>query len=304
MTAGVPLLEQIAVYAERHSISLPVVSPVATDLIAAVQREDARPADVEAFVQTDQTLVAEVLRAANSAFYGGLVPVTTVQGAIFRLGLLQVARLVLMATERNRYTAKDPTLRAVMTRLWAHATASAQAADWLARRLGHRAVEQEAFVGGLVHDIGKLYMVRVIDDMVSKSATGLETPESFLLELMDVAHADQGYRLVCEWNLPEVYRGIVRDHHADEPEANNVPLLLVRLANRACHKLGIGLKADPSLVLSVLPEAAMLLTGEVLLAELEVLLEDSASELAARVPGPAAGSRGRDWPGSAVAASA
>lgn len=303
MTAGVPLLEQIANYAERHNISLPVVSPTATSLIAAVQREDARPSDVEAFVQTDQTLVAEVLRAANSAFYGGLVPVTTVQGAIFRLGLVQVARLVLLATERNRYTAKDPALRGVMTRLWAHATACAQAADWLARRLGHRAVEQEAFVGGLVHDIGKLYMVRVLDEMVSKSAAGLETPESFLLELMDVAHADQGHRLVCGWNLPDIYQVIVRDHHVEEPEATNVPLLLVRLANRACHKLGIGLKSDPSLVLSVLPEAAMLLTGEVLLAELEVLLEDAASDLAAKAPGVSAPGQAKAWPG-AVAASA
>ena len=72
---------------------------------------------------------------------------------------------------------------------------------------------------------------------------------------------------------------IVRDHHVEEPDPTNIPLLLVRLANRACHKLGIGLTSDPGIVLSVLPEAAMLLSGEVLLAELEILLEDTAADL-------------------------
>jgi putative nucleotidyltransferase with HDIG domain len=279
MTGGTSLLEQIGTFAEIHKVTLPVVSPVATNLMAAVQRDDVTPSDVEALVQSDQVLAAEVLRASNSAFYGGLSPVTTVKGAIFRLGLVEVARLVLMASERNRYTAREPVLRSIMSKLWLHATVTALAAEWLARRLGHRGVEQEAFVGGLVHDIGKLYLVRVLDEMVAKSTEPIATPEPFLRELLRVAHADQGYRLVHGWGLPEVYSVIVRDHHVEEPDSTNIPLLLVRLANRACHKLGIGLTSDPGIVLSVLPEAAMLLSGEVLLAELEVLLEDTAIDL-------------------------
>lgn len=279
MTGGTSLLEQIGTFAEIHKVTLPVVSPVATNLMAAVQRDDVSPSDVEALVQSDQVLAAEVLRASNSAFYGGLSPVTTVKGAIFRLGLVEVARLVLMASERNRYTAREPVLRSIMSKLWLHATATALAAEWLARRLGHRGVEQEAFVGGLVHDIGKLYLVRVLDEMVAKSPEPVATPEPFLLELLRVAHADQGHRLVHGWGLPEIYSVIVRDHHVGEPDPTNIPLLLVRLANRACHKLGIGLTSDPGIVLSVLPEAAMLLSGEVLLAELEVLLEDTAADL-------------------------
>jgi len=271
------LLEQIGEFAEEHRVTLPVVSPVAIELMAAVQREDARPSDVEAVVQSDQVLIAEVLRSANSAFYGGLSPVTSVQAAIFRLGLVQVARLVFMATERNRYTAHQPALGAVMHRLWAHSSACALGAEWLSKKLGHRGIEQEAFVGGLLHDIGKLYLVRVLDEMAATSPEPFETPKAFLLELLDVAHASQGFRLVSEWNLPAVYSTIVRDHHADEPDPTNIPLQLVRLANRACHKVGVGLKHEPELVLTVQSEAAMLLTSDVLLAELEILLEDAAA---------------------------
>ena len=280
MAGASSLLEQVAAFADKHGVTLPVVSPVAVDLMAAVQREDARASDVEAVVQSDQALLAEVLRAANSAFYGGLSPVTSVQAAIFRLGLIQVARLVLLATERNRYAAHQRLLRTVMHRLWAHSMACSLGAEWLAKKLGHRGIEQEVFVGGLLHDVGKLYLVRVLDEMAAKAPEPFETPEPFLRELLDVAHADQGFRLVSNWNLPDVYGTIVRDHHVEEPDATNVPLLIIRLANRACHKVGIGLKHEPGLVLAVQPESAMLLTGEVLLAELEILLEDAAADYA------------------------
>jgi putative nucleotidyltransferase with HDIG domain len=284
MPPGTSLLDQLRDFAASEGLTLPVVSPVATGLMSAVRNETVTAADVERVVQSDQALAAEVLRAANSAFYAGLSPVVTVQGAVFRLGLVQVARLVLMASEQNRYTARQPVLRNIMGGLWAHAVATAQAAEWLARRLGHRDSEQEAFVGGLLHDIGKLFLVRVLDEMVSRSSEPFDTPEAFLLELLDVAHTDQGHRLVCEWNLPEIYGTIVRDHHVPDPDQTNIALLIVRLANRACDKAGIGAKHDPSIVLAVLPEAAMLMTGEVLLAELEVLLEDLGAELSAQRP--------------------
>jgi HD-like signal output (HDOD) protein len=283
MTADTPLLEQIRGFADQRGITLPVVSPVATELLSAVKREDISGSEVERMVQSDQALAAEVLRAANSAFYGGLSTVTTVSGAVFRLGLIQVARLVLLATEGNRYRVRQPALRPVMTQLWEHATACAQAAEWLAHRLGHRGLEEEAFVGGLPHDIGKLYLVRVLDEMVAESENKLEATGPFLIELLGVAHADQGYHLVKGWNIPTVYSTIVRDHHAEEPDATDITMLLVRLANRSCHKLGIGPKSEPSLILSVLPEAAMLLTGEVLLAELEVVLEDAAADMGRHV---------------------
>jgi putative nucleotidyltransferase with HDIG domain len=279
MTGDIPLLEQVRGFAEQRGITLPVVSPVATELLSAVKREDVSGAEVERMVQSDQALAAEVLRAANSAFYGGLSSVTTVSGAVFRLGLLQVARLVLLATEGNRYRVRQPALRPVMTQLWEHATACAQAAEWLARRLGHRGFEEEAFVGGLLHDIGKLYLVRVLDEMIAQSESRLEASGPFLTELLSVAHADQGYHLVSNWNIPALYSTIVRDHHAEEPDPTDTTMLLVRLANRSCHKVGIGPKSEPALVLSVLPEAAMLLTGDVLLAELEVVLEDAAADL-------------------------
>ncbi len=65
------------------------------------------------------------------------------------------------------------------------------------------------------------------------------------------------------------------DHHTEEIDPENTPLLIVRLANEACHRLGIGIAHDPSIVLSATAEAHQLGATEVVLAELEITLEDS-----------------------------
>lgn len=74
--------------------------------------------------------------------------------------------------------------------------------------------------------------------------------------------------------MPSLYQGIVRDHHWEQVDSSNIPLLIVRLANCACHKTGIGLKKDASVVLAATAEAAALGMSEVALAELEITLED------------------------------
>jgi HD-like signal output (HDOD) protein len=92
---------------------------------------------------------------------------------------------------------------------------------------------------------------------------------------MENLHTDQGYSLMQRWNLPEEYSLVARDHHLPAVDANNLVLILVRLSNQTCHKMGIGLKDDPSLVLHATPEANQLQLSEVDLARLEVRLEDS-----------------------------
>ena len=65
------------------------------------------------------------------------------------------------------------------------------------------------------------------------------------------------------------------DHHQEEFDPNNLLLALVRLADKACCKLGIGLDEEPSLVLAATSEAEILHTSEVDLARMEIMLEDS-----------------------------
>lgn len=268
------LLDQALAFAAARQVTLPVFSDVARKVQNATREETYDIADIERAIESDAALVAEVLRAANSAFFGGLAEVSSIRTAILRLGLPRVANLVFLASEKSRYAARHPDLAALMHDLWHHASACALAAEWIARKARFPQHCETVFIGALVHDIGKLFLLRVLDEMSRETHYAGVVSGELVREMLDDAHADVGYRLLATWHLPAIYQTIVRDHHVAVPDPANVPLLIVRLANQACNKVGIAVRPQPGLVLSAAPEATALGLSEIALAELEIILED------------------------------
>jgi putative nucleotidyltransferase with HDIG domain len=267
------LLERVHEYVLGEGMRLPVFSEVALRLQRLARQEQWEMREVEEVIQSDQALVAEVLRAANSVFFGALSAIRNIRGAVVRLGLPQVARIVFLVSEPSKYNLVDQDLRRVAQDLWRHAAATAMAAQWLAHRLNYAAHEEEAFLGGLIHDIGKLAILVGLDEIGKKETLALGG--ELVREVLATSHVEIGVSLLTHWSVPEEYRRIVRDHHADAFDPTDVPLCLVRLANQATRKCGYHLSPEPTLVLSATPEAHVLGAGEVLLAELEVALEDA-----------------------------
>lgn len=268
------LLQQALDFAAERKITLPVFSDVALKVQKAAREERYDIGEIERAIESDPALVAEVLRAANSAFFGGLSEVASIRTAVLRLGLQRVTNLVFLASEKSRYTARHPYVATLMRDLWHHASACALAAEWISRRVRFPQLGETVFIGGLVHDIGKLFLLRVLDEMSREPAHAEVVSPELVREVLANAHTDVGHRLLQSWHLPEVYQVIVRDHHVDHPDATNMALQIVRLANHACNKVGIGLNPTPDLVLGAVSEAAVLGMTEIAIAELEIILED------------------------------
>jgi HD-like signal output (HDOD) protein len=275
------LLQQAMDFAEERQITLPVFSDVALKVQKAARDDHYDVSDIERAIESDPALVAEVLKVANSAFFGGLAEVSSIRVALLRLGLQRVANLVFLATEKSRYVASQPAISPLMRMLWHHSSACAMASEWIARKVRYPQLGETVFIGALVHDIGKLFLLRVLDEMARTAPKDDGVSPELVREILDDAHTDVGHRLLVSWHLPEVYQTIVRDHHVAVPDPSNVPLQIVRLANQACNKVGIGLRIDPSIVLGATSEAAVLGMSEVALAELEIILEDLQLQAAA-----------------------
>jgi len=252
---------------------------VATRVQTLAARDDTSAEQIERVLLHDPALASQILRVANSAFYAGLSQVETIRAAILRLGLEQIVELAVLCTQRAQYRSADPVVHDIMERLWQHAMACAFGAKWLAERAGYRDRASEAFMGGLLHDIGKLLIVNVIEDLRRRGEWPGEVPTSLLMDLLSTLHAEQGGRLIERWNLSPTYVQIARDHHREHVEDADVPMLVVRIANRVCSKLGFNLRKDPDVVPAALPEVALLGIGEVMLAELEITLEDGMKKL-------------------------
>lgn len=275
MSESRPLLDLIEEAMTTGQISLPARNQTAQQLQAILGAQDYDIREILDLVESDQALTAEVLRAANSPFYGGLSEITTVRNAVVRIGGPEVVRLSLAAVEKDSYRVSNSQFSALMAPLWDHAMGTAMAARWLAHRLGFRDLESESFIGGLLHDVGKLILIRVIDDLETRGHLSEAVPTAVLNEVLDTAHCRYGALLMEHWGLPEVYTTVVRDHHAPAIDEHNPLLLMVRLANLACCNLGIGVHGDASINLSATEEAHALDAREILLAELSIMLEDS-----------------------------
>lgn len=258
-----------------NRVRLPVFNTTPARVQQEIGREDPDLRLIERLIVCDQALTAEVLRFSNSSFYKGLSQVSTVRTAIVRLGINEVANIVMMVAHENQFRSKDPFLNGVMRKLWCHALGTAMAAHWLTRHCGLHGVAHEAFFAGLLHDVGKLFILTVIDDIQHSGELSVKPPVSLLMEAMDDLHTTHGHALMHHWNLPEKYSCLVRDHHAEPMEAENYLMVTVRLANLTCHKMGIGLRQNPTLMLAATAEASELHLSEIDIARLEIMLEDS-----------------------------
>jgi HD-like signal output (HDOD) protein len=268
------LLDRINGVIESGKVNLPICNPAIFPLHKALADDSTDVGEIEKLIMTDQTLAAEILRAANSPFYCGLSSVRTIRNAIVRLGLQQVQRLMIMALEHAKYRAQSEDLDVLLKNLWIHASTSALAAQWLAQRIRMPDIEDVCFLGGLLHDFGKLIILRAVDEIKKSENREFAVSPELLNEILTTTHCQIGYKLLQTWNLPDDYCCAARDHHLSEFSADNTVLAIVRLANESSRKLGLGLDPNPDLVLSATPEAGLLKISELTLAELEVMLED------------------------------
>lgn len=255
--------------------SVPVFHAVALKLQQVLSRPNFRVEEVNRLISADPGLVSQVLRVANSSYYAGLSKVGTMHEAIVRLGSREVASIAMLATQQDQYRSEDPRFNAMMQILWKHAFCCAVGSKWLAQRTGYDMMVQEAFLAGLLHDIGNLFLLKVMEQIgkVQKLPGGLN--QSIISEVLSSMHVEQGYQLLQAWHLPESYCAVVAGHEAEQWDQGNPLLAMVRLADQSCKKLGIGMHKDPSLHLFGSAEAQVLGLKEIALAELEIVLEDA-----------------------------
>jgi HD-like signal output (HDOD) protein len=269
------VIDVITRFIEDGNVVLPVFSPAAMKVQQELVKKEPDARLLENIISGDQSLSSQVLQMANSAFYKGLVEVLTVRAAIVRLGMQEVGRISLLAASKNQFRSKDKELNVVVRKLWQHSVGCAMGVKWLARRCKLEELESHAFFAGLFHDVGKLFVLTVIDQM-RKEGRDVPVNNALLQEAMASLHTGQGYNLMKKWNLPEQYCVVARDHHLHTFDNKNYMLIIVRIADMVCNKIGIGLHRDASLIVSSTDEAHQLNLTEIDLAELEILLEDTA----------------------------
>jgi putative nucleotidyltransferase with HDIG domain len=210
-------------------------------------------------VSQDPVFTIRVLRLANVAAFAPAGEVTSIEIAVVRLGTRAVRNVVLAACLASLAQTIDAYGRRGITEIQ-HAVGTGCVARRLADRLGF--VSNDSFVHGLLHDIGKLVLMRMRAEYVRLGGRrpSVDEFEAVVAE----QHAEIGATALQVWGLPEPVRQAVRWHHdpllaSDDPEAAAITCL----ANRLSHRYGFGrtpsedepdLLEDPACGLLSLPE--------------------------------------------------
>lgn len=271
-----PFVEVIKEQLNSETLNLPMFHPIALKLQAVLSVKDFTIEQVVALIIKDQSLTSQILKLANSALFSGLTKVTTITEAVIRLGAREIASIAMLASQQESYNGfTNPELKSCSQVLWKHAIGSAIGTRWLSEKTGYKQLAQEAFIAGLLHDIGSLLILKVLEGIVTATPDGKPMSRELTTEIMSAMHTDSGYALMQKWNLPEIYCTVVRDHHKEQSDTSNVLLSLVRLVDSTCRKIGIGSPPEPNLMLAATFEAQGMGIKEILLAELEIMIEDA-----------------------------
>lgn len=267
-----PIADRIMEAIGKGNVSLPPLPELGTRLRDMIADEGAGAPEVARLVGRDAAVAASLLRAANSAAFGGLRRISELDQAVARLGLKQVCSIVTVLLHKGMFTSSRPGRDGLFRALWEHAVATSLGARMIASKDG--ADPETAFLAGLLHDTGKLLVLRGVDYLESSGQIPPVSP-AVLAELMDVLHPSLGYRVLREWRIPEPACQVALRHHDVDLGAADGLLLRVMAANAVSRKLGAHPNPDPDLRLSEVPAVERLGIADLELATLLVDLEDA-----------------------------
>lgn len=258
------------------TVTLPPLPEIANRLLDLIKREDASIERVSELIANEPALAATVLRVANSATFGGLREVAQLDQAIARLGMRQVGHIVTGVVHRSNFETADPLRCPTLRTLWDHAITVALASRRLAASAGGDS--GEAFLAGLLHDIGKLVVLRSVDAIEALPGAPPVTP-AVMEELIDTLHVELGHHVLQTWKISEPICRVALLHHEPRVPPGETLVLRVQVANAIARKLGAHTHPDPDLNLGELWAVERLNLGELDLAALVVDLEDEIHEV-------------------------
>ncbi|MDO9309139.1 MAG: HDOD domain-containing protein [Deltaproteobacteria bacterium] len=225
---------------------LPTIPVVATKVMQLIESEKATAEELAKVVASDPAVAARVLKISNSSFYGCQRQIQTLSHAIVVLGFSTLKSLVVAASVKQVYKPYGLTEKM----LWEHSFGAGLAARIIAKET-RAANEEEAFLGGLFHDIGKIIMNNMDSQQFQAAMQKCYNDQVSFSEaerqVYSYTHSEVGALVIKKWNFPDILMHAVLKHHtfdfAEDEDAYQVRLAcVVGLANMFCHKAGVGMR--------------------------------------------------------------
>ena len=234
------LMEIIKSY-KTGEIALPVLPNIVQEIQDVINSDNSTVDDLARVIEKDGAISIRLITIANSPIYRGTEKFTTVKEAVPRLGAKEIQNIVTAIVARNLYKSKNTQFKLLMEKLWTHSLASAYAAREIAGklRLGN---EDQFFFMGLLHDIGKLPLLKSLSETFSNN----NIPDiSDIVSNIQAIHSGFGGFILNRWGYGNEFVDIAVNHeNPDFCETTEKSIMVISLGNLMAHKTGYRLSDD------------------------------------------------------------
>lgn len=222
---------------KKGKLRPPVMPQVVRELQQAIRRTTSTHDKLAAIIEKEPVISLRLISVANSPVYRGVQQIRSVRAAIPRLGVKETLNVVMAIAHRGLYQTDRVRYKILMDKLWVHSLASAYGARLLARKLKFEDPDKH-FLMGLVHDIGKILLLKAFTDAVQNKILDLEIIKDNIQE----AHLGFGAALLKRWGFDKQFVNVITDHEgpAFSPETPR-EILVVNLANMITRNLDCSL---------------------------------------------------------------
>jgi putative nucleotidyltransferase with HDIG domain len=226
---------------------LPTLPGVVSQLLTLARDPNSSVSDIENILSTDPSLTMKVMRVTNSSFYG-YGNIKSLHEAVVILGFPAIRSIVLAASVFEAFPgASRPGFDRV--EFWRHSLAVGVASRLFAMKIIGQDVE-EAFIAGLVHDIGKIVMDEYASDLWQSALTCSTQNQILLFEAemkqLGFSHSQIGQWLATKWKLPSAYIAAIFSHHQPTfAQQSGALVAVVHISDILARTLNLGSGGDP-----------------------------------------------------------
>lgn len=218
--------------------AFPSMPKAAIKLRALLSEKDVSIVEIERILRHDPGLAANVLRLANSAFFGLPAKVSTLKHAVMLVGIKRFSKIAIGACMNKTMDTAVEGYGLSPGELWLHSIAVSTTAEALAKNR-KLAETNDFFMPALLHDLGKLVLGKFVKAEQSKIDSLVAKGVPFVIaekEVLKTDHAEIGALILSKWSFPDDLINAVRWHHYPEGlENSNLHPEIVYIANLLCH---------------------------------------------------------------------
>ena len=244
-TTSIPVSENVydAIDAVKDLSTLPEIHSSVMKYMTDAKSTKFDFADI---LKRDPVIVLKILRIANSPFFGGKHDVTSVEKATSLIGYKEIRNIVASLTVISENNHEDDIFN--REDFWKHMVGTAIICRFIAKHIDVKFID-EYFTAGLLHDIGKLVFDQLFPEQFHK-VLQLTREESIFYRkaersVFEYTHEEVGEYILNKWNIPDVIKDAVRNHHSPmDSKVDSILVSTVHLSNIIAHILHIGESGD------------------------------------------------------------